>query len=219
MIRSSRIPILLDRVCTDGILFSLLITNDGELLGHSTKESDETSDKIFHEHTDSSQFIDKPCDSSTSVGACWKSLEPSDVGALVAEVVEDYRRLGVELSQISPNNYNNNVGYSIGTSGVTTPTISPRNSGVQENVAGVLKNDSGSSGVGESKNRNGIPKGSLNCLITELEMGTVGVATASQNTYVIVIAEPTVNHGMLRGRLSALASHVGESFAQLGEWL
>ncbi len=32
----------------------------------------------------------------------WEDMDPSDIGALVAEVVDDYRRLGLELALLSP---------------------------------------------------------------------------------------------------------------------
>jgi hypothetical protein len=68
MLKSSRIPPLLNRVCNNGISSAYLITSDGALLGASST--------FAH------------------------PIDPSDLGALVAEVVEDYKRLGTELSLI-----------------------------------------------------------------------------------------------------------------------
>ena len=68
MLKSSRIPPLLNRVCNNGISSAYLITSDGALLGASST--------FAH------------------------PIDPSDLGALVAEVAEDYKRLGTELSLI-----------------------------------------------------------------------------------------------------------------------
>ncbi len=70
MIRSRRIAPFLSRICEGGIIMSLLVTSDGELLGSHVVEENPIA------------------------------LEPSDVGALVTEVAADYQRLGTELQRL-----------------------------------------------------------------------------------------------------------------------
>ena len=70
MIRSRRIAPFLSRICEGGIVMSLLVTSDGELLGSHVVEENPIA------------------------------LEPSDVGALVTEVAADYQRLGTELQRL-----------------------------------------------------------------------------------------------------------------------
>jgi hypothetical protein len=45
--------------------------------------------------------------------------------------------------------------------------------------------------------------------------GVVGVASAGPGFYVIALADPTVQHGALVGRLQTLGSHVSEALSQL----
>eukprot|EP00978_Attheya_sp_CCMP212_P014002 scaffold35411_cov56-Attheya_sp.AAC.7 len=74
MIRSSRIPPVLSRICGGGIHAALLITMDGELLGS-------------YQDPEHEGFPEK---------------NMSDVGALVSEVASDYRQMGVDLSLLAP---------------------------------------------------------------------------------------------------------------------
>ena len=78
MIRSTNIPIILNRICDDTnyILSALLVTADGELLGSSSRAT------------------------STS-----PSLPtPESLGTLVADIAWDYHRLGEECSLLHHNN-------------------------------------------------------------------------------------------------------------------
>ena len=45
--------------------------------------------------------------------------------------------------------------------------------------------------------------------------GVVGVASAGPDFYVIALADSSVQHGALVGRLKTLGSHVKESLSQL----
>ena len=45
----------------------------------------------------------------------------------------------------------------------------------------------------------------------------MGISSATSSTYVVALAEPYTDQGMLKGRLIALADHVRESFLQLGD--
>ena len=51
------------------------------------------------------------------------------------------------------------------------------------------------------------------CYITK--KGVVGVASAGPDFYVIALADSSVQHGALVGRLRTLSSHVKESLSQL----
>ena len=119
MIRSSRIPPLLDKICTDGILSTLLITTDGELLGSSTtSKKDNTPTNAMTIDNTNVQIVNSTLDkhvnqetiptdtnsSSTSQTSppSWVNVNPSDVGAIIAEVIQDYKLLGCELAILDP---------------------------------------------------------------------------------------------------------------------
>jgi len=196
MIRSSNIPPLLSKICTDGIQSSLLVTADGELLGNS-------------ENYDLDSF-----------GQSLTAQDSADIGALVAEVAADYRRLGCELSLLdSKKNERNdfdmhgdrtNENHSSGNIG-----ISAANS--KGNTATMKRNPEAVDDSSSKMNANNKERGRFNCLIIELDKGLVGIASASSNNYVVALANQNVNHGMLKGRLIALADHVREAFMQIRE--
>jgi hypothetical protein len=143
MIRSSRIPPLLNRICTDGIVSSYLITTDGELLGcsdaHLKMSNVNSNTQLSHisSQTPNTTYLEDKTES-------WEDLDPSDISSLVAEAVDDYRRLGIELSLLSPQN-------------VASPDSSPEKS--QLSSSGELNNL-------KSKEKD---RGRLNCLIIEME--------------------------------------------------
>mmetsp|Transcript_9797 Transcript_9797/g.13805 ORF Transcript_9797/g.13805 Transcript_9797/m.13805 type:complete len:144 (-) Transcript_9797:142-573(-) len=60
-------------------------------------------------------------------------------------------------------------------------------------------------------------KNSIQCLIMELDMGLVAVSSAGSDCLVIALADPNAPHGMLKARLTALASHVQEALSPLTE--
>jgi len=140
MIRSSRIPPLLNRICNDGILSSYLITLDGELLGCSNIH-------LTNNNNPNNNTLSSP-DEANSEHA-WENMDPSDIGALVAEVVDDYKRLGLELALLNPSS--------------DKTIVSNGNNG------GGGGNNSAGAGDGEG-DRKGKDRGRLNCLIVEMEM-------------------------------------------------
>jgi len=72
MIRSCRLPPVLNRICDgDNIRSALLVTSDGELLGTSTKNDDAAPMK-----------------------------DPESFGTLVADIAVDYLRLGEEYAAV-----------------------------------------------------------------------------------------------------------------------
>mmetsp|Transcript_55463 Transcript_55463/g.64857 ORF Transcript_55463/g.64857 Transcript_55463/m.64857 type:complete len:215 (-) Transcript_55463:458-1102(-) len=212
MLRAKRIPPLLNRICTDGIHLVLLITNDGELLGCSDQSSSSSSPNQLQEKL--------------------SGMDLSSIGALVSEVIWDYRRMGQELQLL------------YGSSSNRRSSASPAAS---SNLNGPSSGNSGSTGSDSGKG--------LKCLLVELELGLIGIASAasiptsssgatrspsppssssvdgrmggsmiggsinSDNNccYVIAIADTNVEYGMMKARLVALAGYVSESLSQLAE--
>lgn len=187
MIRSSRIPPLLNKVCTDGILSCYLITSDGELLGCSDA----------HLSRDTAITAYKNSDHQPS---SWDIMDPNDVSALVAEVVDDYKRLGFELSLLNTAQYQGGSGSNIGS---TSPSL--------ETVSGTATHSSSSS----AKHASEKARGRLNCLIVEMEKGLIGIATATASTYVVALTDSTAQHGYLKMKLTSLANYVRDSFSPL----
>uniref|UniRef100_A0A7R9Z5Z8 Roadblock/LAMTOR2 domain-containing protein n=1 Tax=Pseudictyota dubia TaxID=2749911 RepID=A0A7R9Z5Z8_9STRA len=180
MIRSRRIPPLLSRITGDGITSALLVTSDGEILGSSSPLSPSAGSSISAEENPNSP-AEPP-------------LEMAAVGALVAEVAADYRRLGNELQLLDPR-------------GLQSPPPPP-SSVVSSPPPGGSAHASGGKGKSSS---------SLKCLIIELDLGLVGVASAGSDCHVVALAEPKVEHGMLKARLTVLATHVQEALSHLAE--
>jgi hypothetical protein len=135
MLRSSRIPDLLNRICTDGIVSSYLITKDGELLGCSNTQPQNVSS--IPVNTSSPNLVD-----NEEIPSTWENMDPSDIGALVAEVVEDYNRFGSELALL---NFSDVSAKQANTTG------------------GAVSNTSG------KENNSSKERGRLNCLIVEME--------------------------------------------------
>ena len=73
----------------------------------------------------------------------WEDMDPSDISALVAEVVDDYKRMGLELALLN-------------IQGASSSDAS------QEKISGPIS--TGANGVKQKKER-----GRLNCLIVEME--------------------------------------------------
>jgi hypothetical protein len=93
MLRSRRIPPLLERVTGDGIHTALLVTGDGELLGSFTTEQSADA-----QHDPPMMPVQRGCDGQIPVVN--EKIDLVSVSALVAEVVGDYKRAGHELSFI-----------------------------------------------------------------------------------------------------------------------
>mmetsp|Transcript_21640 Transcript_21640/g.30325 ORF Transcript_21640/g.30325 Transcript_21640/m.30325 type:complete len:273 (-) Transcript_21640:47-865(-) len=271
MIRSSRIPPLLDKICTDGIRCSLLITTDGELMGCSSGNfmvgggntgmgvgstnctSATTSTTLSNKNNNANsqslndgvteinkcnQESGEPSSSSpSSSSASSKILDPSDVGALVAEVVADYRHLGSTLALLNPvsngtiHSTNNVSTNSTVRDGKDTNKSSNHNNSINNTHNSIQNNAYNDSHSQQSENtvvgksihtshsnkRHGAKeRGRLNCLIVELDQGLLGVSSATSDTYVVALADSNAPHGMLKARLMALADHVNEAFLQIG---
>lgn len=228
MIRSSRIPLLLDKICTDGIISSLLISKDGELLGSSTTSANKdaaagaTPENPNSEGAttalNSNAFPTDHCNNEISISSsplpsqlavapanlllsssipppppAWTKMNPSDIGAIIAEVVQDYKRLGCELALLDPSSLPCiNMGTNTSTSSssstvVASNTNSSKNEAMGNNISqqhqpqqlqnkqadGSVVGDGGGGttkikedGSGQSSR----DRGRLNCLIMEFEM-------------------------------------------------
>mmetsp|Transcript_6952 Transcript_6952/g.8675 ORF Transcript_6952/g.8675 Transcript_6952/m.8675 type:complete len:251 (+) Transcript_6952:40-792(+) len=243
MIRSSRIPPLLDKICTDGIVSSLLISKDGELLGSSTinagatKNAETIPQGVIEDSNNMIPIGSSSAESSSPLPSLpsWVNMNPSDIGALIAEVVEDYKQLGYELSMLDPSFSVSSATASAATGGVSsgagtsasgssTNNSAAKNMSTENSDVGVgnggegkqqedgAKNNlsskaTGGNDTGTIKETGGNKdKGRLNCLIMELDSGIIGVTSATSSTYVIALAESTTQHGLLKDRLTVLAS-------------
>ena len=83
MIRSCRIPPILNRICDDVIHSAFLVTADGELLGSSTKKPNPSGL--------SSNSHEVAAATATSTSTAIENL-----GTLIADIAVDYQRLGEE---------------------------------------------------------------------------------------------------------------------------
>jgi len=195
MIRSSRIPLILDKICTDGISMSLLISKDGELLGSSTTRGSIQQQQQLQQSMEESTLnskINVPTSKNNELP------NPSDVAALIAEVIQDYKRLGCELALLDPSfmpsvsSSNNNVspGSNVDNTAASTSAVAVGSSGNSSTATvsssierdGADKKQTGSDEgnlvgktdsskiIKENKNEGHRDKGRLNCLIMEMDM-------------------------------------------------
>ena len=201
MIRSRSIPTVLSRAIGDGIHAVLLIDANGELLGSAGSPPPASLQNKDEESND---------------GKIAWPLDAASIGALISEVAEDYRRLGDELLLLDPlyDLQRSNVGND------GSKDIRPEE-GIQSQQDGISRDDSkahAESSIGSQPGKDGKEKNgqgsNLKSLIIEMEYGVVGVASAGQ-FYVIALADATVQHGTLTGRLRSLGSHVGEALSLL----
>ncbi|CAB9502684.1 expressed unknown protein [Seminavis robusta] len=112
MIRSCRIPPILNRICDDVIHTSLLVTADGELLGASTKRS---SSSLFGPPPDGNTTTTTTPNNNINNSTINTSGAIENLGTLIADIAVDYHRLGEEYAGIdqgattrSNNNSNSN---------------------------------------------------------------------------------------------------------------
>lgn len=159
-------------------------------------------------------------------------MKPSDVGAIIAEVVQDYQRLGCELALLDPsfppsngvgidigigsvttsnstNNEGNGVGDRDGNNGTTNATSNASNK-QQQDKQQMSSSDTTNVGNDANKIKNTSgghrERGRLNCLIMEFDLGLIGIASATSSTYIIALAETTTQHGLLKDKLTVLAN-------------
>ena len=126
----------------------------------------------------------------------------------------DYRRLGDELLLLDPlyDSQRSNIISNDNDDG--SKDMQSQQDGMTRDIG--KQHSEGSAGNQQGKDgKDKAGQGSnLKSLIIEMEYGVVGVASADQ-FYVIALADTTVQHGTLTGRLRSLGSHVGEALSQL----
>ncbi len=197
MIRSRSIPAVLSRATGDGIHAVLLIDADGELLG-SAGSPPPASLQNKGENNDAK--------------IAWP-LDAASIGALISEVAGDYRRLGDELLLLDPLYDSQRSNISSNDDGSKEDMQSQ-----QDGMTRDIRKQHSEGSAGNQQGKDGKDKAgqgsNLKSLIIEMEYGVVGVASADQ-FYVIALADTTVQHGTLTGRLRSLGSHVGEALSQL----
>jgi len=180
MLRSSRIPPLLSTICSDGIYQALLVTSDGEILGSTSASEPKDEEKK-------------------------EELDMESIGALIAEISGDYRRVGNELLLLN----------------LPAPSASQQQSLGQEHNMNQLENvntgqiagsgGASSGGVGTRPN--------FSCMIIQMDHGLIGVASTGYECLVIAVAKLDVPQGFLKKKLTTLAEHIRESFSQLNTTL
>ena len=232
MIRSRNIPPLLSRITGDGINAALLVTADGELLGSSSDAvggpSSSSTDQnaaaaapqpVAAAAASISSLPEDHLTTGSNPNAPSDHLDYSAIGALVAEVAADYRRLGTELNHLDP--------HRAAAQQQAPPPPPPPPAAASTSPPGIGSastseatspgSAAGSAAVAASKGteNNKGPTNGLRCMIVEMGGGTIGVSSAGSECYVVALADTTVEHGMLRARLTALSDHVAEAFSQL----
>lgn len=95
----------------------------------------------------------------------------------------------------------------------STPAISDGASGVDEQAP--EEPPSQASDKDKSPNDPAYGGSNLKSLVIELDHGVVGVASAGPDFYVVALADSSVEHGALAGRLRSLGSHVREALSLL----
>ena len=191
MIRSCRIPNLLQRICdyndnNGGVIHTaILCTADGELLG-STASTFVGSNNPSQTVTNNNSPLPPKIESVDSLGT------------LIADIAVDYARLGDEytaLDLVYPD--------TDGINGHHSHANAPNNS-----------NTGGGGGDGVSSTK----RNTLQCLFLEMELGLIGVsACPGVDCLVIAIASPDAHLGSIKSRLQTIATYVTEALSPLTE--
>jgi hypothetical protein len=243
MIRSSRIPPTLNRICDDKFIHSVvLVTKDGELLGssnyhlHNTYNNSHVLVVKNNEQLQQQQQQQIDMRTSNTTSLPWMALSTESLGTLLADIAMEYHQLGHEYAAIgatqrsksdlqfvlmefesaligisatssSKRNHNTDVagaGISSGSGpDAAMASISPL--GPADALAGV-----GSGGAGVSSSHSNSVASSTGSNISNSEVGL--------DCFVIAITHNTSTPpGLLRTKVQALAKHIQESLALVGE--
>jgi len=205
MIRSCRIPSVLQRICTDNVIqTALLVTTDGELLGSTA-----------------TTFVSPD-------GTTKESIE--SLGTLIADIAVDYSRLGEEYANLDPvppaaismqqQQQQQQPGSGASTGGASTATAGSASSAASVPSAsvpgGVSSSNTATAANNNNNNASSNKKSHLQCLLLELELGLVAVSTCvGVDCMVIAIAAPSAPLGSVRARLQAITAHVQEALSPL----
>lgn len=219
MIRSRSIPTVLSRATGDGIHAVLLIDADGEVLGSCGHPPPGEVNAGTAPGTHAHEKTPWP-------------LDAASIGALISEVAGDYGRMGEELLLLDPQydlQRHQSIGNSRGAAGGRGEGGGREEGGLQQQQplegsssdggvggASLALQQAGGAGDKSNKDKGGHDsRTNLKSLVIELDYGVVGVASAGPDFYVIALADSTVQHGALTGRLRSLGSHVREALSQL----
>jgi len=190
MIRSSRIPSVLRRICTDDVIqTALLVTTDGELLGSTA-----------------TTFVGPD-------GTTTESIE--SLGTLIADIAVDYGKLGEEYASLDPPSSSTTTTTT--TTSVTSNSTSNATTTTTVTVTGSPRQHQRQHQQQQQQQQQQPRKSShLRCLLLELELGLVAVAACeSVDCMVIALAAPNAPLGTVRARLQAIAAHVQEALGPL----
>ena len=185
MIRSCRIPSVLQRICTDNIIqTALLVTTDGELLGSTA-----------------TTFI-------SADGTSKESIE--SLGTLIADIAIDYMQLGNEYANLDIGG----GGDTAAAAGTSTPTsaaaaaAAATTSSSSSSSAQQQQPPNGGSKKSSSSHLQCL------FLEMEFGLVAVS-ACVGVDCMVIAIAAPTAPLGSVKARLHAITEYVQESFSPL----
>jgi hypothetical protein len=187
MIRSCRIPSVLQRICTDNIIqTALLVTTDGELLGSTA-----------------TTFI-------SADGTSKESIE--SLGTLIADIAIDYMQLGNEYANLDIGGGGDTAAAAAGTSTPTSAAAAAAATTSSSSSSSAQQQQQQPPNGGSKKSSSS----HLQCLFLEMEFGLVAVsACVGVDCMVIAIAAPTAPLGSVKARLHAITEYVQESFSPL----
>jgi hypothetical protein len=199
MIRSTRIPSVLNRICDNGIYMVLMVTSDGELLGVSNRYTPPPP-------SSSSPVVDIPL--------LVKELpDPESLATLIADIAMDYYRLGFEFAMFNENNNNSTIPRFGAPSSSSLANLDPTTSRQQSIGSTGSSTTSMATNHGNYNNMNQKSMSSMKFSLFEMDYGMIGISSCSSNAdcFVIAIATPTTPIGYIKSRLKILASYVQES--------
>ena len=185
MIRSCRIPSVLQRICTDNIIqTALLVTTDGELLGSTA-----------------TTFI-------SADGTSKESIE--SLGTLIADIAIDYMQLGNEYANLDIGG-----GDTAAAAGTSTPTSAAAAAAAttsSSSLSSSAQQQQQQPPNGGSKKSSSHLQCLF--LEMEFGLVAVS-ACVGVDCMVIAIAAPTAPLGSVKARLHAITEYVQESFSPL----
>lgn len=187
MIRSRRIPQVLDRICDEHTIVSaVLVTLDGELLGTST-----------------------PSEGEPTTGLCRLAPDPEAFGTLVADICMEYIRLG-EACQGQLLAANGSSRSRAALSGMATTSRDPGTTTSSRPSPNSSTSTSTTIPLHKSTPQ-------LQCLLIELEQGTIAASQCGTECLVLALAAPGAAPGLVKTKLEAVSAYLQEALSTLGE--
>ena len=185
MIRSCRIPSVLQRICTDNIIqTALLVTTDGELLGSTA-----------------TTFI-------SADGTSKESIE--SLGTLIADIAIDYMQLGNEYANLDIGG----GGDTAAAAGTSTPTSAAAAAAATTSISSSSSSAQQQQPPNGGSKKSSSSHLQCLFLEMEFGLVAVS-ACVGVDCMVIAIAAPTAPLGSVKARLHAITEYVQESFSPL----